>query len=302
MKRNLNFLFSLPLLILLVGCGNADYERNQDGLIYKIHKVGKGEKIKPKSFLKVHQKAYMDDTVFINTFDKLPAYGFFDSLTAPTHDFLDILDQMRVGDSAIVIRAVDTLAKRGMLNYNDRFKKGSTIKVIVKVLAVLPSEQALEDDRQKEMDAYKKAEIADLEKHVSGLKLSNVNKKPEGVFIQIEKEGTGLAIESGDEVSMKYTGKLLDGTVFDSNIDTTFGHTDPFNFTVGMRQVIEGWDLGVLNLKQGTKAKLFIPSMLGYGPQAQGPNLPAYSNLVFDVEVLNVKKAQSKADSVGTNQ
>jgi hypothetical protein len=42
--------------------------------------------------------------------------------------------------------------------------------------------------------------------------------------------------------------------------------------------------------------------MLGYGPQAQGPNLPAYSNLVFDVEVLNVKKAQSKADSVGTNQ
>lgn len=300
MKNSMNFLkMMLPIIIFSVACSNADYERTSNGLIYKIHKVGKGPKIKPRSYLKVHQAVSLDDTVFANTFEKVPLYGFFDSLTAPTHDFLDILHLMNVGDSAIVIRSVDTLVNQGLLNYSGRFKKGSAIKVVVKVLEVLPSDQAIQQDQKKEMDAYKKIEIAQLEKYIEGLKLKGISKKPEGVFVHIEKEGNGPKVEQGDNVTIYYTGKLTNGTVFDSNLDSTFGHPEPFKYSAGFRQVIEGWDVGVMNLKQGTKAKLFIPSMLAYGMQGQGPKLPPYSNLVFDIEVLSVQKAaySTNADS-----
>lgn len=274
------------LLVALTGCGNADYTRNNDGLIYRIISSGKGELVKPKTYLKVHQSAGMGDTLFFSSFGKVPAFGFFDSMQVPSHDFLDILTKMRVGDSAIVIRSIDTLVKRGIVQYNERFKKGSTIKVLVKVLGIFSSEEEMNEDRQNEFDAYKKKEIAALEAFISKQKGGNIDKLPEGVFVVTEKKGNGQKIDSGMEVSVKYTGTLLDGSVFDSNIDSSFGHMEPFKFKVGNRQVIEGWDLGIKKLNVGSKAKIYIPSMLGYGIQGSGPKLPPYSNLIFDIEVL----------------
>lgn len=287
MQRSLFLPGLIFALMALIGCGNADYIRNNDGLIYRIIKTGKGEFVQPKTYLKVHQSAGTNDTIFFSTFSKVPAYGYFDSMPGPSHDFLDILPIMRVGDSAILIRSVDTLVKRGVVQYNETFRKGATIKVFVKVLGAYATEDEMNEDRQKEFDAYKKREIADLEAHISKLNAANkIDKLPEGVFVITEKQGTGAQIDSGMNVSVNYTGSLLDGSVFDSNVDSTFGHTEPFKFTVGSKQVIEGWDLGIKKLNVGSKGKIFIPSMLGYGIQGSGPKLPPYSNLMFDIEVL----------------
>jgi FKBP-type peptidyl-prolyl cis-trans isomerase len=100
--------------------------------------------------------------------------------------------------------------------------------------------------------------------------------------------GTGAVAEPGDTVTVDYVGELTDGTVFDASKN----HGDQgFTFTLGAGQVIQGWDQGVAGMKVGGVRTLVIPPALGYGSQAVGP-IPANSTLVFQVTLLDVKKAQ----------
>jgi peptidylprolyl isomerase len=96
--------------------------------------------------------------------------------------------------------------------------------------------------------------------------------------------GTGPSPQSGQEVTVHYTGTLEDGTKFDSSLD----RGQPFNFKIGVGQVIKGWDEGVMTMKVGGKRKLVIPPQLGYGRRGVGP-IPPNSTLVFEVELLDVK-------------
>ena len=99
--------------------------------------------------------------------------------------------------------------------------------------------------------------------------------------------GTGDTAEAGDTCSMKYEGKLLDGTEFDS----TAKHGDkPFTFPLGGGRVIKGWDQGVAGMKVGGKRKLTIPPELGYGARGAGEKIPPNSTLVFNVELVGVEK------------
>lgn len=94
--------------------------------------------------------------------------------------------------------------------------------------------------------------------------------------------------EKGDIVSMNYTGKLTDGKVFDSNIDPKFMHVEPFEFTLGVGQVILGWDEGIVGMKIGEKKTLTIPAEKAYGARGQGP-IPPNATLVFDIELVGIK-------------
>lgn len=99
--------------------------------------------------------------------------------------------------------------------------------------------------------------------------------------------GTGETAEAGDNLSMKYTGTLLDGTEFDS----TAKHGDqPFKFQLGAGRVIRGWDQGIVGMKVGGKRKLTIPPDLGYGSRGAGAQIPPNSTLVFVVELIGVEK------------
>jgi FKBP-type peptidyl-prolyl cis-trans isomerase len=275
------------LLAFIVGCGNADYSKTKDGMVYRIIKSGTGAYIKPRTYLKIHQAAYLRDSMLFTTFGYIPAYGFFDSLPQATHDFLDILHKMRVGDSAIIIRSIDTLFAKGMLQYNEVFKKGDVIKVYVKVLGTFKDEKEMEEDRASAFEAYKQLEIKRLGEFVAAQNLK-AEKLENGVYLVVDKEGTGPKVDSGMYVKVKYTGRLKNGSIFDSNIDSSFGHTEPFEFVAGTGQVIAGWDVAIQKLKVGSKARVFIPSSMGYGMQSQGAKLPAYSDLIFDIEVLSV--------------
>ena len=99
----------------------------------------------------------------------------------------------------------------------------------------------------------------------------------------------GEVAKVGDVVSMNYTGRLTNGTVFDSNVDPKFKHVQPFEFTLGAGQVIAGWDKGIVGMKVGEKKTLTIPPEDGYGAMGQGP-IPPNSTLIFDVELLAIKK------------
>ncbi len=97
--------------------------------------------------------------------------------------------------------------------------------------------------------------------------------------------GIGESAKTGDTVSVHYTGTLLNGSKFDSSLD----RGTPFEFTLGAKQVIKGWDEGLLGMKIGGKRKLTIPPSLAYGNNSPSPKIPADSTLVFEVELLGIK-------------
>lgn len=108
--------------------------------------------------------------------------------------------------------------------------------------------------------------------------------QPVGLKIEEIEKGTGPAVKKGDTVVIHYKGTLENGTKFDSSYD----RNQPFETQIGVGQVIEGWDLGVVGMQVGGKRKLVIPPDLGYGANAVGP-IPANSTLIFDVELVGIK-------------
>ncbi|MDP5957648.1 MAG: FKBP-type peptidyl-prolyl cis-trans isomerase [Candidatus Marinimicrobia bacterium] len=106
-----------------------------------------------------------------------------------------------------------------------------------------------------------------------------------GLIIETLVEGDGAVAEQHSIVTVNYTGTLINGTVFDSSLNPG---REPFRFTLGVNQVISGWDQGVLGMKIGEKRKLTIPPELGYGSQDMGV-IPPNSTLIFEVELLEVE-------------
>jgi FKBP-type peptidyl-prolyl cis-trans isomerase FkpA len=97
-------------------------------------------------------------------------------------------------------------------------------------------------------------------------------------------EGDGATAQSGQQVSVHYTGWLTDGSKFDSSVD----RNEPFQFGLGRGMVIRGWDEGVQGMKVGGKRKLTIPPQLGYGAHGAGGVIPPNATLVFEVELLDI--------------
>jgi peptidylprolyl isomerase len=105
--------------------------------------------------------------------------------------------------------------------------------------------------------------------------------------VQIDEveAGTGAEAKEGDVVQVHYTGRLINGTQFDSSID----RGEPIEFQLGMGQVIAGWDLGIAGMKVGAKRKLTIPPALGYGKRGYPGVIPPNATLVFDVHLVGIK-------------
>ena len=140
--------------------------------------------------------------------------------------------------------------------------------------------RTFEGAREKRVEAEREAARAELDKLASGFEETK-----SGLRYQIIQKGTGKAAEKGKMVSVHYKGQLADGTVFDSS----YKRNAPLDFQVGVGQVISGWDEGICLLNVGDKARLVIPSDLGYGSAGAGGVIPPNATLVFDVELMAVK-------------
>jgi peptidylprolyl isomerase len=108
-----------------------------------------------------------------------------------------------------------------------------------------------------------------------------------GLIVEVFAEGTGRAAAIGDEVTVHYTGKLDDGTVFDSSVT----RHKPISFVLGAGRVIKGWELGIAGMKTGELRRLTIPAELAYGARARG-KIPANARLTFIVELMRVREGK----------
>jgi FKBP-type peptidyl-prolyl cis-trans isomerase len=107
-----------------------------------------------------------------------------------------------------------------------------------------------------------------------------------GLRTLVLKPGEGPLVQRGDQVEVLYKGQLLDGKVFDQSQDPS----KPFTFRVGRGYVIEGWEQGLQLMRPGEKRLLIIPFELGYGTRGDPPKIPRRATLVFEIELLSVKK------------
>ena len=173
----------------------------------------------------------------------------------------DVIDQITQNDS---IETIEILA------YGDEAQAFHAVEAF----------RTFEGSREKRLASEKAAIEAKLMEIAKGF-----NKTDSGLRYQIIQSGEGPKAKPNTTVSVHYKGQLTDGTVFDSS----YKRNQPIDFTLGVGQVIPGWDEGVALLKVGDKARFIIPSHLAYGSRGAGGVIPPNSNLIFDVELMAVK-------------
>ncbi|MBV9961604.1 MAG: FKBP-type peptidyl-prolyl cis-trans isomerase [Parafilimonas sp.] len=275
---------------------NAGLLKTKSGLQYKIFPGSGGAKPAAGEFVKFRFSYTIGaKDSLLQSSGRMPSYSPVDTGKNVQYSFMEIVPKLSVGDSAIAVVSVDTLVKRKVLpDYSEVFKKGSRINCHIKLLAVFKSDSAVQTDYEAESDVEKAKEVKDIEAY-----MAQNNIKGElvgnGVYVMIENAGdTSMKADSGTTASIKYKGYLLNGKVFDTNMDSSKGHTDPIDVAVGKHTVIAGWEEALPYFGKGGKGKILIPAMLGYGSQAMGEDIPEYSNLVFDMEIVDVKSTEVK--------
>ena len=271
-------------VVLLASCG-SNYQKTPSGLLYKIVSKGKGPEVKRGEFLKVHYSQKVNDSVVISSFDNgLPAYPRVDSV-GPVYNVLEILPGMNEGDSAVVVELADTLEKRGMLP--PYMKHGDKRTWTIKAVKILKDQEAMQADLKKELEEYQVKQKKIFESFVANK--PSLQKTVNGVYVDIKEQGKGMRADSGKLVSVRYKGKFMPSEkVFETNMDDP--NKPPLQFPLGFREVIPGWEEAFKLLNAGAKVTMYVPYQLAYNDQA-GPGGIPYQNLIFDIELLDVKDA-----------
>lgn len=168
---------------------------------------------------------------------------------------------------------VDSIAQNDILESIEIVRVGENATKYSAVEAF----RTFEGSRLKRAEAAKKAQEELLESVSAGYDQTN-----SGLRYKILQKGTGAQAQKGKTVSVHYKGMLLDGSTFDSS----YSRKEPIEFTLGIGQVIAGWDEGIQLLKVGDKARFVIPSDLAYGSRGAGGVIPPDATLIFDVELM----------------
>ena len=275
MKKYFFFLFLGGLI--LFGCNNQnDVVSLDDGLMFKDDSLGTGTAAEINKLVTVHFKGWMirDSTDLFKSWDKDPkrmAYSIGNSYerNQPIKFVL--------GDSAFV-KGID----EGIVG----MKKGGIRTIII------PSELAYGKTGiggiPPNTDLKMTIELLDVKDRIIvkpwDVPESKFKTTPSGLKYAVVKEGEGEYADSGQVVTVNYSGYLENGTKFDSSVE----RDEPISFVLGMQQVIKGWDEGLKLMKKGSKVEFIIPPELAYGRIAL-EKIPANSTLVFDVEMMDIQ-------------
>jgi FKBP-type peptidyl-prolyl cis-trans isomerase len=307
------FYLSAICVLVLASCAES-FKKGGNGLEYKIISSGNGTKVSYGDYLQLHftqRYAGTKDTIIGDSRDYMPRINILDSVTTPP-EYFKILIQARKGDSIIIRSLVDSFYKKSPEQMPPFMKKGKFMYTTLKILNVFKSKEEADSANKaelkmnrpkmfaKQMDLYEKEVIlkskaqidADSKVITDYLTKNNITatKTKWGTYIAVTNEGTGNNISFTDIATVNYTGKTLDsGRVFDSNLDPKFKHVEPLQVTMmDIGNIALGWTDALLHMKKGTKATIFLPSTLGFGPQGRAPEIGPNAILIFEMEVIGV--------------
>ena len=195
----------------------------------------------------------------------------------------EILISLGVMLACFVVLAIAQLTNNGQASIAQELNKEESPSTVTEVRKASPAQktslQALVDSAQsKEETLTANANPQEMDNSENTITTDSGLK-----YIDLV-EGTGATPQRGQRVVVHYTGTLEDGTKFDSSRD----RNQPFTFTIGIGQVIKGWDEGVGTMKVGGRRELTIPPELGYGERGAGGVIPPNATLIFDVELLRI--------------
>jgi FKBP-type peptidyl-prolyl cis-trans isomerase FkpA len=292
MKKINSFLFALLGILLLVSCDNKGLKKTKSGLLYKIISDEKNPLVKRGQFLKLSFTQKIRDSILFTSDSSIPAYVRVDSAASNSYSPVEIFHLLRKGDSAVVIQLADSIQRRSQQPLPPFIHKKDKIILTLRVQEVFDNEALLQKDRASQLDAFHAKQIKTIEDYLHEHNIQ-ATKTGDGVFVEIKNPGTGMAVDTGKQVTVMYTGKLFpSGKVFETN-EKEDGQ--PVKFVIGKRGIIQGWDEGLRLLKNGGTATLYIPAFLAYDQQPAGPSKKANENLIFDVKVINVTEAPAEA-------
>jgi FKBP-type peptidyl-prolyl cis-trans isomerase FkpA len=280
--------YAFGITFLAAACNKYKTQVNENGLKYQIfehkddaRKAKVGDIMSFHLVLKNGSDSTLRDTYKEGVPVKMPLQ------TPPFKgSFEEGLAMLATGDSAKFMISADTLFAKMMQPMPPMIKKGSELSFTVKILSVLTQEEF----QKQQSEAVGKQKTIDAKVIDEYLAKNNLTAKavktPSGLTYVEEVAGAGASPGAGDNIKVHYTGKLLDGKVFDSSKNSG----KPIDFQVGVGMVIPGWDEGLLMMKKGGKRTLIIPSGLAYGPDGQPGAIPGNAVLVFDVELVDFSK------------
>lgn len=299
------------LIIGNTGCKSDGGFKKLKGIEYKIVKDAPGKNAQMGDIVEFHMLAKVDTFTLADTRAQgSPAPVRVEDVKS-SGQFQAVFPMLSAGDSAVIEISCDTLianipeAQKQQQQLPPWLKKGNKIKINMSVVSIKSMDEykkemeKKQEDMQREMKEKAAQQMPVDDKMLQDYFAKN-NIKPmktaSGVYYTISKPGSGANIAKGQTASIRYTGKTLDGKVFDSNVDTTVSHNSQLlSIPVGAHQVIPGMDECMEMLKKGSKATMYIPSPLAYGPNSPSPAIAPNSILMFDVEVVDVKAGGAPA-------
>jgi FKBP-type peptidyl-prolyl cis-trans isomerase FkpA len=294
MKR---FVYCALILCAFASAAMAQtMQRSPNGTQYMLFTHNSGDKIKVNDVISMNIVLKTDkDSVLSNQPMQVQVQQ-----SQNVTDMMDVFPLLALGDSVLIRVPSDSVYKDHEDKRPPIFAHGSNFNFFIKVVKVETLDQAMAE-RNAATDKMKAAEKAAEAKYIADNKLI-LKTTPSGLKYTVTKVGLKPKPLAGDTVRVNYTGKLLNGQVFDTSIQAVAqaaglnepGRTfEPIKFAVGHQEVIPGWDEGLLLLNEGSKATFVIPSNLAYGEQGSpdgGATIPPFSTLVFNVELVSVKR------------
>lgn len=292
MKNNfikLGVLLAIP--VMMAACSGSGFKKTSSGLEYKIYNHSKDAAKPEVGDMLTVVLVYKTDKDSVLLDSRKNPNPFRIPLIKPEYpgDIYEGLGLLAIGDSATFMVSADSFFIRtARASLPEFIKAGSKLKFEVKLLSLQKKadyekeQKEMMEKQMKEMQVAKDKEQADLQKYLDENKIKTKPTESGLYYIEV-KGGKAPQAAAGKKVKVKYKGMLLDGTVFDSSEK----HGQPFEFKLGGGEVIPGWDEGIAKMKVGGKAKLIVPSGLAYGSRGMG-NIPPYSTLVFEVELVSV--------------
>ena len=271
------------------------YEKTESGLYYQFFTQNAGETPQIGDLIELKIGCTVNDTATI-----IPVTENVMMLQESQFagDLFEGLSMMHKGDSASFIVNIDSTFKyllgqpnlpkdftsndvmRFEVRLNDFYPESEYVKRLAQKVSKTNAERA-ETLKNANPDETAKAAI-DLEEFLAKNKIE-VEPTASGLYYVMTTEGNGEKPEAGQMVKVHYTGKLLDGTVFDSSVE----RGEPISIPIGVGQVIPGWDEGIMMMSKGEKGILYIPYYLAYGDRQAGDKITPFSNLIFEVELVD---------------